>query len=118
MSSNIRMQKVCEYCNSKFTAKTTVTRFCSSNCSKRAYKARKREEKVSSAINEEFYKDNNVDFASLSEKPFLGIKETCILLGVSRMSLHRYIQQGIIPVKKIGGRIIISRKKINELINQ
>ena len=29
MSSNIRISKVCQHCNRVFTAKTTVTKFCS-----------------------------------------------------------------------------------------
>jgi hypothetical protein len=48
MSSNIRVNKICEFCNSLFVARTTVTRFCGDVCAKRAYKARKRLE----AINE------------------------------------------------------------------
>lgn len=117
MSSNIRMQKVCEYCNKEFTAKTTVTRFCSIICARKAYKARAREIKVNTAKNVEFYKENKIDISKIAEKPFLSIKEACILLGISRMSLHRYIQQDIIPAKKMGGRVIISREKINNFIN-
>ena len=50
MSSNISIQKVCEYCGNDFIAKTTVTRCCSDDCAKKAYKARKRAEKINTAI--------------------------------------------------------------------
>ncbi|PJJ76468.1 hypothetical protein BXY57_2088 [Thermoflavifilum aggregans] len=53
MSSNIRLQKTCQYCGNRFTAKTTVTQFCSDTCVKRAYKPRKRNEKIEVAIKEE-----------------------------------------------------------------
>jgi hypothetical protein len=46
MSSNIRVQKICKHCNKLFEAKTTVTKFCSNACSKKAYKAKKRNEKI------------------------------------------------------------------------
>ena len=46
MSSNIRVQKICEYCGEEFTAKTTQTRYCSHNCNSRDYKARKKAEKI------------------------------------------------------------------------
>jgi excisionase family DNA binding protein len=118
MSSNIRIQMVCEHCKKEFTAKTTVTRFCSDSCAKRAYKARKREEKVIKAKKVEFYKANNIDYKNLSDKPFLSIKEACILLGVSRMSLHRYIKKGLIPVKRLGGRVIISQEKLTNIFNE
>ncbi|HEY4937191.1 MAG TPA: hypothetical protein VII44_11450, partial [Puia sp.] len=46
MSSNIRLKKVCQHCGNLFTAKTTVTKFCSDDCAKRNYKKRKREEGI------------------------------------------------------------------------
>jgi hypothetical protein len=38
MSSNIKIVKISEYCNHEFIAKTTTTKCCSDNCSKRFYK--------------------------------------------------------------------------------
>ena len=46
MSSNIRNEKVCQQCGNEFVAKTTVTQYCSDICAKRAYKARKKKEKL------------------------------------------------------------------------
>jgi len=53
MSSNIRLQKTCQHCGNRFAAKTTVTQFCSDTCAKKAYKQRKRDEKIEVAIKEE-----------------------------------------------------------------
>ena len=64
MSSNIRIPKICEFCNNAFIAKTTTTRYCSDNCFKKAYKARKREEKINNAF--EVEKEKN----SLKTGPF------------------------------------------------
>ena len=46
MSSNIKIEKVCEWCGNKFTAQTTVTRFCSKRCSEHSYKERMRQRKI------------------------------------------------------------------------
>ena len=46
MSSNIEVLKICQHCEMEFTARTTVTKYCGDACAKRAYKARKRVEKV------------------------------------------------------------------------
>ena len=46
MSSNIKIEKICEWCGNKFTAQTTVTRFCSKRCSEHSYKERMRQRKI------------------------------------------------------------------------
>jgi hypothetical protein len=46
MSSNITVQKACEFCGQKFTAKTLFTRYCSKRCNNRHYKQLVREKKA------------------------------------------------------------------------
>lgn len=46
MSSNIKIEKICEWCANKFTTQTTVTRFCSKWCSEHSYKERMRQRKI------------------------------------------------------------------------
>ena len=53
MSSNIEVQRICEYCDKEFTARTTKTRFCSHACNSRAYKANIKSIKVENS-NKEF----------------------------------------------------------------
>lgn len=53
MSTNIRLEKTCQYCGKNFIAKTTLTAFCFDNCAKHCYKNRKREEKVQLASQKE-----------------------------------------------------------------
>ena len=117
MSTTIRLAKICEYCDQAFIAKTTVTKFCSHKCASAAYKQKKREEKLKSTIKNEFSRASKVDMNKISKKEFLSIMETCALIGISRMSLHRYIKKGFITPTKIGGRIIITRKHINDIFN-
>lgn len=42
MSSNIKVERICEWCGKKFIAQTTVTRFCSKRCAEHSYKERLR----------------------------------------------------------------------------
>jgi excisionase family DNA binding protein len=114
MSSNIRINKVCQYCQSEFVAKTTVTKFCSDNCAKRAYKLRLRNQKIEPAeeTTKTFSKSSSSD---LNEKPFLNITEAGKLLGSSRWTIHRLIKSGHLKAAKVGTKTIIPRKSIDNL---
>ena len=46
MSSNIQVQRICQYCSNEFTARTTTTLYCSHKCNSAAYKARLRDTKI------------------------------------------------------------------------
>ncbi len=116
MSSNITIPKICQHCNSTFIAKTTVTKFCSLQCAQRAYKKNKRNEKIVNAQEQEYIKSADIDMKLIQTKDFLSINETCLLIGISRMSLYRYIKNNTIKPSKIGNRVIIKRETINNLI--
>lgn len=116
MSSNITIPKICSFCNNGFVAKTTVTKFCSQNCASKAYKLKKKYEKVENAQVQEYNKSVGIDMPLIQSKDFLSIKEACLLLGISRMSLYRYIKNKTIQSSKLGGRIIIKKQVINNLI--
>ena len=44
--SKIPIKKLCEHCGVEFIAQKVSTRFCSHTCASRAYKQRKREQRV------------------------------------------------------------------------
>ena len=117
MSSNIRLEKTCNFCGNPFTAKTTVTQFCSDNCAKRAYKQRKRSAKIETAIQEEKQKVAASFNPVVVQKDFLSIDETCQLLGASRWTIYRLIDKGQLKAGKLGSRTIISRVAIDNLFN-
>ncbi len=116
MSSNITIPKICQHCNSTFIAKTTVTKFCSLQCAQRAYKKNKRTEKIILAQEKEYVRSVDIDLQLIQVKEFLSIKETCLLLGISRQGLHRQIKSNVICASKIGGKVIIKRESINNLL--
>lgn len=116
MSSNIRIKRICQHCENEFVAKTTVTKYCGNDCARRAYKARKKEEKID-ASNDETKKQIERPLIEIQAKEFLTIKETCQLLGLSRTTVWRVIKNGRIKTAKIGTRVIIRKDDLHELFN-
>jgi len=117
MSSNIRVQKICKYCGNEFTARTTVTLYCSEPCNKRDYKARKRNGKIE-ASNLETTRIKNKSIEDLKTKDFLTVAETSVLLNCSKRSVYYYIKSGIIKATNLGLRITrIKRTDIDKLFD-
>jgi excisionase family DNA binding protein len=112
MSSHIRIQKTCQFCGDPFTAKTTVTQFCSDDCAKRAYKERKRKEKIGLAVHQEA--ERSFD-PTVAQKEFLSIEETCRLINASRWTVYRLIEKGVLPATKLGRITRIARSSIDNL---
>ena len=75
MSSNIKVQRICQHCGKEFTARTTVTQYCSGTCSKRAYKARLKVSKIE-ASNKETQLIKIQPIEQLKAKAFLSIADT------------------------------------------
>ncbi len=120
MSSNISIQKVCEYCESNFIAKTTVTRYCSDNCAKRAYKARKRAEKINTAIVKEDEKKQKAfkPIENLKEKEFLTVTQVSRLIGCSRQNIYKLINSGKLKASNIlEKKTIVRRQDLDLLLN-
>ena len=115
MSSTIRIKKTCQFCGKIFIAKTTVTKYCGDDCSKKGYKKRKREEKVLKAEIQEI--ERTFD-SNLGAKLFLNIKEITELLGVSRWTIYRMIKRGELKSKKFGRRVVIARKDIDNMFSE
>lgn len=113
MSSNMRIDKTCVFCNNSFVAKTTTTQYCSDLCAKRAYKKRLRDEKISKTIETENKKRpfNPV----VKDKEFLSINEVCMLLGASRWTVYRLVDSGKVKAAKLGRKTLIQRVEIDNL---
>ena len=119
MSSNMRIPKVCQYCNSEFTAQKLTTKFCSLKCAQRSYKKVKREEKVESAHKEYIETKKKPQKQPLEtilvQKPYLGIKEACKLLNASDTTIRKAIKDGTLKTIRIGKKHIIRREDIEKL---
>ncbi|MDR3058427.1 MAG: helix-turn-helix domain-containing protein [Prevotella sp.] len=112
MSSNIKITMLCQFCGEEFTARTTVTKFCSHKCASSAYKQKKRDEKIQKAQkNTEESKQVNLN-NTIPDKEYLSVLDTAKLLGIGRATVNRYCVSGKIPCMKINRKIFIRRKDI------
>jgi len=116
MSTNIQVQRICQFCREEFTARTTVTKYCSLKCASRAGKAKKRSEKIEKT-NTQTRKIISTPAEELKLKAFLSISEASKLMGISRRTLYRMIQRGELIICKAGRRTILSRDNINMLFS-
>jgi excisionase family DNA binding protein len=117
MSSNIQIQRVCEHCGNDFTARTTVTRFCSDACAKRAYKARQKAAKIEkSNVETRQIKSRHID--EIKAKEFLSVRDAAKLIGCSRQTFYTLINTGRINAVNIKiKKTIIPRSEINKLFS-
>ena len=117
MSSNIQVQRVCLNCSKEFTARTTVTKYCGDNCAKRAYKKRKRSEKIERS-NKETARTISQPIEVLKVKEFLTVQDVAKLLGCSVRSVYYYIENGRINATNLGERLTrVKRTEIDKLFN-
>ncbi len=115
MSSNIQVQRICEYCGIEFTAKTTVTRLCSKKCSKAKYKAKIKAGKIEKS-NIETQRIKTQPIEILKAKDFLTVKEVAILLSCSVRSVYYYIETEKIKAVNLGQRVTrVKRSNIDKL---
>ena len=91
MSSNIRIEKICEWCGKQFTAQTTVTRFCSKRCAEHSYKERMRQQKI------QLTNSTNI---SHQGKRLSDSRETAQVLGMTRQGIYKLIYRGNLVAAK------------------
>lgn len=115
MTSNIRVQKVCQYCGKVFTAKTTVTQYCSTDCGKKAYKAKTRAKRIQTS-NLEFHVQTEARYEALNKKDFLTVPEASKLLNCSRKTLYRLVNTGRIKSQNLSERKTLIRRVDIDLI--
>ena len=117
MSSNIKVQRICQYCGKEFTARTTVTKYCGDICAKRAYKVKKRSEKVEQS-DIETVKFRNKSFIELYGKEYLTVRDVSLLIGCSLRTTYRLINNGTITAVNLGERITrIKRSELDKILS-
>lgn len=119
MSSNMHIERVCKFCNSKFIARTTKTQYCSNKCSSRAYKQAARREKLEIARVEESITGKfrtKVKFLELEGKQLLTITEASAYLNITHLTLRRWIKEKRILSSRIGKKHLIRKDYLDTLI--
>ncbi len=118
MSSNIKVQRICKHCGTEFTARTTVTKYCSHRCRSAANKALKRAEKVQKS-NTETKQIKTKPIEELKAKEFLTVRDIAALLNCSVRSVYYNIESGTIKATNLGQRITrVKRSEIDKLFEQ
>ena len=115
MSSNIKVQRICQHCNQEFTAKTTVTKYCGDLCAKKAYKDRMKNNKISQS-NRETARVKSKSLEEVKLKEFLTVKDAAKLLNCSIRTTYRLIESGSIKAINLSQRkTTIRRSDIDNL---
>lgn len=118
MSSNIRITKICIFCNSEFIAKTTVTKYCSHICASRWNKKKVRDTKIE-VSNSEVRVIKNIPIEDLKAKEFLSVTEASKLIGCSRRNVYKLINAGKLKATNIlEKKTIVKRSDLDELFNK
>lgn len=124
MSSKMEISKICECCGKTFIAQKTTTRYCSHKCNSRAYKLKKRDEKIESAG--KTFNMVGINFSTMQEmerisdkyekikdKEYLSVSETAFLLGIERTTVYRYLHKGNLKAVQTNGKTFIRRSDID-----
>lgn len=109
MSSNITVQRVCEYCGKEFTARTTSTRYCSHKCNSRHYKQKQKLKKIESS-NKETTRIKKQSIEELKAKEFLTVTQVSKLIGCSRQNVYKLINSGKLDASNILEKKTIVRR--------
>jgi len=121
MSSNLYIPKNCKHCGNAFIARTTVTKYCSDSCAKKAYKVRKRNEKIQSTLTVDIQKLRDAqtitNLNNVNNNDYLSVTDASSLIGVSRWTIQRMIQKGRLKAVPFGRKRIIARWQIEALFN-
>lgn len=118
MSSNIKVQRICQLCGTEFTARTNVTKYCSHKCSQKAYKLRIKNNKVEQS-NKETQWIKNLPIEQLNAKDILSVREVSILLGCSLRTTYRLIGNGTIKAVNLAERMTrVKRNEIDKLVTK
>lgn len=117
MSSNIKLDRVCQHCSKDFIAKTTVTRYCSDDCAKKAYKARKRAEKIGVSV-AETQQIKNMPIEDLKTREFLTVMQVSKLIGCSKQNVYKLINTGKLKATNILiKKTIVKRSELDKLFD-
>ena len=116
MSTNIKVQRICQRCGKEFTARTTVTQYCGDHCAKLAYKARKKAGKIEASNNEtKLIKEKPIE--EIKSKEFLTVRDVAKLINCSLPTAYRLINKGILKGVNFAQRkTTVHRSEIDKVL--
>lgn len=122
MSSNLKIRRICQHCGHEFIARTTVTRYCGDNCSKKAYKLRGRKLLMTDPTSEDQSSNTpppvitTQNYYNLKSLDYLTAKEAAIMLKCDKRTIYNMISVGKLEAVNLSIRKIrILKKSIDDL---
>jgi predicted DNA-binding transcriptional regulator AlpA len=121
MSSNMSLKKICQHCGNVFTAKTTVTKFCSDDCAKKNYKLRKKQEAIASSNSETqkiILSEPKVERNKIvvDEQELIDIKVLSAVTSIGERTLYRIVKDKEFPKIKIGRSLLFHKRTVIDYI--
>lgn len=118
MSSKIEVQRICQHCGNEFTARTTVTRFCSHRCASAAHKQKIRAGKVEQS-NKQTQQIKTQPIEELKAREFLTVTQVSKLIGCSRQNIYSLINTGKLKATNILlKKTIVKRSDLDKLFKE
>ena len=115
MSSSLQYQKICIFCGREFIAQKFTTEYCSHACSQRAYKQRKREQKMQQNRITPTEDSEPEPILQDKEREYLSCEQVADLMGICRTTVYRYCISGKMNCIKMNRKIFIQRSDIRGL---
>lgn len=115
MSSNLNVERICQYCGKRFTAHTTVTKYCSRVCAGKSNKELRRKQKLEKVAEEITAYEN--EQAILNQKDYMSCQEVADMMGISRTTVYRYCITDRMNCIKMNRKIFIRRSDIELLFD-
>lgn len=109
----MKILKTCPICGASFVASKISSKYCSRKCERVAFRRREAEKRKKEKENE-----TPVIPSELETKQFLTPKNIQDLLGVSRATVYRFFESGIIKAVRMRHRTLVRRSDIENFFNE
>jgi excisionase family DNA binding protein len=104
MSSKIEISKKCDWCGNVFIARKSSTSYCSHRCSNLAYKDKIRQQRLNALKDELSIKERTKQNVEFKDKEYLFPIEAARLLGISKATIYRYLEENMIISVRFKGK--------------
>ena len=112
------LKKFCVHCGKEFTAYKQTTMFCSSACAKK-YRIRQNiEDRATKVTSQSVELEHSRVTYKWADKEVLTAREAAEYLGVSRKSIYRWTNQGILKPIMLPGEFLISKESIKKMFDE
>lgn len=109
------LKKYCAHCGKEFTAYKQTTMFCSSACAKKYRIHQTMKDRATKVTAESLHLEAQRIEKSFVAKDVMRISDVCKYLSLSRTTIYRYIEQGIITPLVLPGMLLFRKDSLDQL---